>query len=175
MEIIDVTLKIRKASILFIEHYGIFPWLLEVSRNLHKQETEHFELIVKMMDKLLNTILNMKGDIAHYKLMLLNIALCLKSCLVTDIRIGVFTSYINILQKLLLSRHMKIIVTKERILEIVEFSRKILDNIEECDDMLRFGCEYVTKIDCLEDDDEVLVAKNSLRTLVWTWCAHEIN
>ncbi|XP_043517352.1 uncharacterized protein LOC122532565 isoform X2 [Frieseomelitta varia] len=175
LEIIDVTLKIRKASILFIEHYGIFPWLLEVSRNLHKQETEHFELIVKMMDKLLNTILNMKGDITHYKLMLLNIALCLKSCLFTDIRIRVFISYINILQKLLLSRHMKIIVTKEYILEIVEFSRKILDNIEECDDMLRFGCEYVTKIDCSKDDDEVQVAKNSLRTLVWTWCAHEIN
>ena len=117
----------------------------------------------------------MKGEIAHYKIMLLNVALCLNSRLVTDIGIEIFILYINILQKLLLSRHMKIIVTKEHILEILEFSRKILDNIEECDDMLRFGCEYVTKIDCSKDGDEIQIARNSLRTLVWTWCAHEIN
>ena len=79
--------------------------------------------------------------------MVLSIALCLKSHLTKDIRIEIFTLYINILQKLLLSKHMKIIVTKEQILEILEFSTKILDNTEECDDMLRFGCEYVTKID----------------------------
>ncbi|CAD1472827.1 unnamed protein product, partial [Heterotrigona itama] len=168
LEVVDVALNIRKASILFIECYGILPWLLEVSSNLHKEEIENLELVVKMMDKLLNTILNMKDDIAHYKLMLLNIALCLKSRLVTDIRIGIFILYINVLQKLLLSRHMKIIVTKEHILEIVEFSKKILDDIEECDDMLRFGCEYVTKIDCSKDDDEIQIARNSLRTLVWT-------
>lgn len=130
---------------------------------------------MKMTDKLLNTILNMKGDIVHYKLMVLSIALSLKSHLTKDIRIEIFTLYINILQKLLLSKHMKIIVTKEQILEILEFSTKILDNTGECDDMLRFGCEYVTKIDCLEDDDEVQIARNSLRTLVWTWCIHETN
>ncbi|XP_068980001.1 nucleolar pre-ribosomal-associated protein 1 [Bombus flavifrons] len=175
LEIIDATLKITKASILFIECYGILPWLLEVARSLPKRETQHFELVVKMMDKLLNTVLNMKGDIVHYKLVVLSIALSLKSHLTKDIRIEIFTLYINILQKLLLSKHMKIIVTKEQILEILEFSTKILDNIGECDDMLRFGCEYVTKIDCLEDDDEVQIARNSLRTLVWTWCIHETN
>ena len=97
MEIINVTLKIPKASILFIECYGLLPWLLEVVKNLHKvNEVQHIELIVKIMNKLLNTILNIKGDVIHYKLMLLNIALCLKSYLVKDIKIKTFILYINI-------------------------------------------------------------------------------
>lgn len=175
MEIINVTLKITKASILFIECYGLLPWLLEVVKNLNKYEVQHIELIVKIMNKLLNTILNIKGDVIHYKLMLLNIALCLKSYLVKDIKIKTFILYIDILQKLILLKHIKIIVTKECILEILEFSKKLLDNIEECDDMLRFGCEYVTKIDFLKNDDEIEIAKNSLRTLIWTWCIHEID
>lgn len=107
--------------------------------------------------------------------MLLNIALCLKSYLVKDIRIRIFTLYINILQKLILSKSMKLLVTKECVLEILEFSKKILDNIEECDDMLRFGCKYVIKADCLENDNEMQIARNSLRTFVWTWCIHETN
>ncbi|OAD59845.1 Nucleolar pre-ribosomal-associated protein 1 [Eufriesea mexicana] len=175
LEILNATLKIRKASILFIENYGLFPWLLEITNNLQQHEVQHTEVIVKIMDKLLNSVLHIKGDIIPYKLMILNVVLCLKSHLVKDIRIKIITLYINILQKLILSKSMKIVITKECILEILEFSKKILDNLEECDDMLRFGCKYVIKADCSENDDEIQIARNSLRTLVWTWCSHEAN
>ncbi|CAK9816187.1 Nucleolar pre-ribosomal-associated protein 1 [Anthophora quadrimaculata] len=174
LEIIDVTLKITKGSILLIESHGLLPWLLEVARNSYKYGPRHIEIIVKIMDKLLNTILNIKGDIVHYKLMLLNIALCLKSHLVTNIKISTFVLYINTLQTLLLSKCMKVIVTKEHMIEILEFSKKLLDDTDECDDMLRFGCEYVTNAPCSKNNDEIEVAKNSLRTLVWTWCVHDV-
>ncbi|KOC67633.1 Nucleolar pre-ribosomal-associated protein 1 [Habropoda laboriosa] len=174
LEVIDVTLKITKGSVFLIEGHGLLPWLFEVARNSYKYGVQYIELIVKIMDKILNIILNIKGDTVHYKLMLLNVALCLKSHLVKNIKIGTFTLYINILQTLLLSKCMKVIVTKEHMTEILEFSKNLLDDVDECEDMLRFGCEYVTKVHCLNNNDEIEVAKNSLRTLVWTWCIHEV-
>ncbi|XP_076163667.1 nucleolar pre-ribosomal-associated protein 1 isoform X2 [Ptiloglossa arizonensis] len=174
LEIINVTLKITKASVLLIEGHGLFPWLLEVTNNLRSYETQYIEFIVKIMDKLLSTVLKIKGDTDHYKLMLLNIALSLKLYLYKDIKITVFTLYINILQKLLLSKYMKMVVTKECVMEILEFSKNYLGNMDECDNMLRFGCEYITKADCFENDNEIKVARNCLRTMVWTWCSHEV-
>ncbi|CAL7951618.1 unnamed protein product [Xylocopa violacea] len=173
LEVIAVTLEITKAAILLIEGHGLFPWLLEVTENLHKHEVQHTKLVVKIMDKLLNTILSIKGDVVHYKLMLLNVVLRLNLHLVRDIELDTFTLYINILQKLILTKQMKVIVTKEHLMKILEFSKELLDDIEDCDDMLRFGCEYVTKVD-YSKNNKFEETKNSVRTLVWTWCSHEI-
>ncbi|XP_053970281.1 nucleolar pre-ribosomal-associated protein 1 [Hylaeus volcanicus] len=172
LEVIDSTLKINSASILLIEGYGLLPWLLEITNNLHSHEIEYIEFIVKIMDTLLNTILRIEGDTVHYKLMLLNVALSLKSHLSKDIKVIVFTVYINILQRLFLSRCMKMAVSKEYIMEILQFSKNLLGNLDECEDMLRFGCEYISKAECIEDN-EIEVARNCLRTMVWTWCSHE--
>ncbi|XP_043249486.1 nucleolar pre-ribosomal-associated protein 1 [Colletes gigas] len=174
LEVIDVALKTTKASVYLIEGYGLLPWLLEVAYNLRTHEIRLTELVVKIIDKILNTILKMGGDTVHYKLMLLKIALSLMSRLSKDVKIIVFTLYINILQKLLLSKYMKMAVTKEHIMEILEFSKHFVGDIDECEDMLRFGCEYITKVDCVENDNEIEVARNCLRTMVWTWCSHEI-
>ncbi|KZC10332.1 Nucleolar pre-ribosomal-associated protein 1, partial [Dufourea novaeangliae] len=174
LEVVDATLKITKGSVLLIEGHGLFPWLLHVTTNLHSNEVQYIELLVKILDTLLNTILKMNGDTVHYKLMLLNVALSLKTHLSKDIKVTAFALYINILQKLFLSKHMKIIVTKEQIMDILEFSKRLFGNMDECEDMLRFGSEYVTKVDCSENDNEVEVARNCLRTMIWTWCSHEI-
>lgn len=174
LEVIDVTLKITKASVLLIEGHGLLPWLFEVTKNSYTREAPYIELIVKIMDKVLNTVLNIKGDTFHYKLMLLNIALNLKSHCSKDIKIDTFTLYVNILQKLLLSKYMKTIVRKEHLMEILEFSKGLLGNMNECEDMLRFGCEYVTKVDCVENTNDIQVARNCMRTMVWTWCSHQV-
>ncbi|XP_076686746.1 nucleolar pre-ribosomal-associated protein 1 isoform X3 [Andrena cerasifolii] len=174
LEVIDVTLKITKASVLLIEGHGLLPWLFEVTKNSYTREAPYMELIVKIMDKVLNTVLNIKGDTFHYKLMLLNIALNLKSHCSKDIKIDIFTLYVNILQKLLLSKYMKTIVSKEHLMDILEFSKGLLGNMNECEDMLRFGCEYVTKVDCVENSNEIEVARNCMRTMVWTWCIHQV-
>ncbi|XP_076754806.1 nucleolar pre-ribosomal-associated protein 1 [Xylocopa sonorina] len=173
LEIIAVTLEITKAGLFLIEGHGLFPWLLEVTENLHKHKVQHAKLVVRIMDKLLNTILSIKGDVVHYKSMLLNVALRLNLNLVKNVGLDTFMLYVNILQKLLLTKQMKVIFTKEHLMRILEFSKELLDDIEDCDDMLRFGCEYVTKVD-YSKNNKFEVTKNSLRTLVWTWCSHEI-
>ena len=97
LEIINVTLKITKASILLIEGHGLLPWLLGITTNLCKQEARHFELIMEIINKLLSTILNIKANSNQFKMMLLNIVLSLKSHLSKDIKITTFILYINIL------------------------------------------------------------------------------
>ncbi|XP_076235375.1 nucleolar pre-ribosomal-associated protein 1 [Calliopsis andreniformis] len=174
LEVIDATLKIPKAAILLIEGYGLLPWLFEVTRNLSSHETQHIELTVNINDKVLNTLLNIKGDTENYKLILLNSILSLKSYLFKNIAIGTFTLHVNTLQRLLLSKQMTMIVSKEYITEILEFSKEFLGSMDECEDMLRFGCEYVTKVDSSENDSEAERARNCLRTMVWTWCTHQI-
>nr|XP_012144425.1 PREDICTED: nucleolar pre-ribosomal-associated protein 1 [Megachile rotundata] len=172
LEVINVTLKIAKASTLLIEGHGLLPWLLGITTDLYKQETRHIELIVEITNKLLNTILSTKGNTNHFKIMLLNVILNLQLHLSKDIKITTFTLYVNILQKLLESKSIKTIVTKDNIIEILELSKKLLGSIDGCDDMMRFGCKYITKTDC-SSQDETAIARNSLRTLVWTWCNNE--
>nr|XP_031843473.1 nucleolar pre-ribosomal-associated protein 1 [Nomia melanderi] len=174
LEIVCATLRITKGSILLIKGHGLLPWLFNITMGLHDHEVQYVDLIIKIVDTLLNIILKMKEDTVHYKLMLLNIVLNLKSKLPKNIKMAIFILYINILQKLLLSKHMKMVVTKEHVMEILEFSKKLLGNMDECENMLRFGSEYITKVDCSENDNEVEVARNCLRTMVWTWCNHEI-
>ncbi|XP_076642321.1 nucleolar pre-ribosomal-associated protein 1 [Halictus rubicundus] len=174
LEIICVVLKMTKAAILLMKGHGLLPWLLNIATNLRDHEVQYLELIIKIIDALLNTILKMEEDTIHYKIMLLNISLSLKSHLSKDIKIAVFILYVNVLQKLFLSKHMQTVVPKERLMEILEFSKKLLGDIDECEDILSFGCEYVTKVDCSKNDNEIEVAKNSLRTMVWTWCSHEM-
>ncbi|XP_017877569.1 nucleolar pre-ribosomal-associated protein 1 [Ceratina calcarata] len=172
LEIIDAVLEITKAATLLMEHHGLLPWLLEVAGNLNKHDSRSIELVVKIMDKLLKTM-GTKGDGMPYKLMLLNVAFRLKSHLVSDINISTFTLYVNILQKLFLSKQIRVTVTKEDIIEVVEFSKRLSIDVEECEDMLRFGCGYITEINCRKDG-ELQIARNALRTLVWTWCGHKV-
>nr|XP_034186486.1 nucleolar pre-ribosomal-associated protein 1 [Osmia lignaria] len=173
LEIINVTLKITKASILLIEGHGLLPWLLGITTNLCKQEARHFELIMEIINKLLSTILNIKANSNQFKMMLLNIVLNLKSHLSKDIKISTFILYINILQKLIETKSIKMIVTEKDIMEILGFSKELLGDIDECDEMLRFGYKYITKTNC-SSQNETEVARNSLKTLMWTWCSNDI-
>ncbi|XP_076278899.1 nucleolar pre-ribosomal-associated protein 1 isoform X2 [Lasioglossum baleicum] len=174
LEIICVVLKMTKASILLIKGHGLLPWLLDIAMNLRNHEVQFLELIIKIIDALLNTILKMEEDTTHYKTMLLNISMSLKSHLSKDIKVAVFKLYVNVLQKLFLSKQMQMVVTKEHLMEILEFSKKRLGDIDECEDMVSFGCEYITKVDCSTNDNDIEMARNCLRTMVWTWCSHEM-
>lgn len=173
LEIINLTLKITKASVLLIEGHGLLPWLLGITMNLCKQEARHIELVMEIINKLLSTILSIKGSNNQFKMMLLNIVLSLQSHLSKDIKITTFILYINILQKLIETKSIKMIVTEKHIMEILGFSKELLGNIDECDEMLRFGYKYITKTNC-SSQDETEVARNSLKTLVWTWCSNDI-
>ncbi|XP_076378630.1 nucleolar pre-ribosomal-associated protein 1 [Megalopta genalis] len=173
LEIICVTLKMTKACILLMKGYGLLPWLLIIAMNLRNNDVQSVELVIKIIDALLNTILKMKENTIHYRSMLLSISLNLKSHLSKDIKVTVFTLYMNVLQKLFLSKHIQMIVAKEHLIEILEFSKKLLGDLDECEDILNFGCEYVTKINCSESDNEIEVARNCLRTMLWTWSSHE--
>ncbi|XP_078049999.1 nucleolar pre-ribosomal-associated protein 1 isoform X2 [Augochlora pura] len=174
LETICVTLKMTKACVLLMKGHGLLPWLLNIAMNLRDNDVQSVELVIRIIDALLNTILKMNEDTIQYKSMLLNILLNLKSHLSKDIKVTVFTLYINALQKLFLSKQIQMIVAKEHLIEILEFSKKLLGDMDECEDILNFGCEYVTKINYPESDNEIEIAHNCVRTMVWTWSSHEI-
>lgn len=174
LEVIESSTKIPKSCLLLIRGYGLLSWLTETVIRLENCDAQYVTLLINIVSNILKALLCVKQEYDTYKILLLKILLSLKTRLTIGISIFSFEQYLSILQKLLVSKDLDNIVSKKDMKDIVEFSKNLIGKIDEYENMLDHGCEFVSKTENSNMENELEATRTSMRSLVWTWCRYRV-
>ncbi|KAG7208509.1 hypothetical protein KM043_014732 [Ampulex compressa] len=167
LEVIEATSRISKASVLLVSEYSLLPWLSEVVGHSVCEQIHFVELLVNIVNNLYNALTQRKADMLHYNALLLRIVLNIESYLTKDTDVAIFGLYISVFQKLLAYKHSTLIVKRENMCRLLELSKDILQDVDDCEDMFYHDCEYAQDIDRVETEREII--KEDLKAIVRAW------
>ncbi|KAK2577471.1 hypothetical protein KPH14_003572 [Odynerus spinipes] len=170
LEVIESSTKIPKSCLLLVRGYGLIPWLTETVVRLEMCETECATLLIDIVCNISDALSCAKQEYDCYKIMLLRILLSLKSHLTRGLGIRSFGKYLDLLQKLLTSKDLENVINKQDMKDLVGFARNLVGQVNECQDILNHGCEFVNKAENSNSNDESEITRKRLQALVWTWC-----
>ncbi|XP_046813044.1 nucleolar pre-ribosomal-associated protein 1 [Vespa crabro] len=174
LEVIESSTRIPKSCRLLIRGYGLLSWLTETVIRLENCDPQYVTLLINIVSNILKALLWVKQEYDSYKFLLLKILLSLKTRLTIGLSIFSFEQYLTLLQKLLVSKDLNNIVSKEDMKDIVNFSKNLIGKIDEYENMLDHGCEYVNKTEISNMANELEATRTSMRSLVWTWCKYRV-
>ncbi|KAL2733339.1 nucleolar pre-ribosomal-associated protein 1 isoform X2 [Vespula maculifrons] len=174
LEVIDSSTRIPKSCLLLIRGYGLLFWLTETVIRLENCDAQYVTLFINIVSNILKALLCAKQEYDSHKVLLLKILLSLKTRLTIGISMFSFEQYLSLLQKLLVSKDLDNVISKEDMKDIVDFSKSLIGKIDEYENMLNHGCEFVGKTENSNMENELEATRTSMRSLVWTWCKYRV-
>ncbi|XP_015124059.1 nucleolar pre-ribosomal-associated protein 1 [Diachasma alloeum] len=168
LQIINSAVKISKAGI-FCRNSGLLVWLSEVADGLNVRDIEGIELIVNIVKNLPDTLLNCNDKDSHMQFMLLDVLKTLIPKLSITMKMSSYSKLLRSLRDILQNKLLCEMIHKNQIQHLIEVSKNIIGDVEECTEILGHECEFITKKEVTECNNEVCSAKVNLRNIVITW------
>ncbi|XP_012269209.2 nucleolar pre-ribosomal-associated protein 1 isoform X2 [Athalia rosae] len=168
LQVINSAVKIPNAALLLTTGYGLLPWLNEVTYSLNEDDLDFISIFINVIWNLFESLKksNKKCEVLDY--MLLSTMMNLKIHLSRNTDIESYKNYIVLLEKIVSTRPSVFSksLSVNHIQELVQLSKIILGEVDECEDLMQFGAKFFMKNLNSDCQDDVAVAKNSLRKLI---------
>ncbi|XP_015600464.1 nucleolar pre-ribosomal-associated protein 1 [Cephus cinctus] len=174
LEVLESTVKLQKAAWILVSGYALLPWLHEAAESIDSRDMELFNTTVSLLKNLLKSIPQNHLKSGHARTMILSILLTLKSRLPKNVSLTCYTNYIEALKNTLTNKNICKGLSKKDVKDIIDMSKKLLGSINDCEDMLTYSCEFSVKTSDSLSNDELTIAKISLKELIFTWYNHRI-
>ncbi|XP_043270889.1 nucleolar pre-ribosomal-associated protein 1 [Venturia canescens] len=174
LEIIESTVKIKKAGLLLTQSYGLVVWLAEISSNLTTvYQTENVQVIVSIIREILNSVTRTNDRDKDTQFLLLNV-LKNVSCsynLSKNTSVSCFNNYMSSLSEILQNKSLRSALTRQDLEKLVEIGKNIYGDVDDILDTLENGAEFAARIDDSKVlDDEISIGRANLRKAVFFWC-----
>ena len=158
---------------ILVNGYAILPWLISVAESLNRGDVESIVCIVNIVNNILNVLREMKSKETYHYVMLIKALLCLKDYFNQNFKVEHYKTFINTLNKTIINNIVCNVLTKHHIKNLINFSKLLLENVNECELMLQHGCKFIKMKYFDADNDSTL--RESLCKLIITWCNYNQN
>lgn len=152
---------------ILVNGYALLPWLITVSENLHNGDVDHISCIIDIVNNILNVLRESKSKEVYYHLMLIKILLCLKSHFKQNLTPECLKTFVDVLNQSIINSTVSNAFTEDHMKDVIKFSKHLLQNVDECEAILQFGCKFVKRKN--QESDRCGSPQDSLCKLIMTW------
>jgi hypothetical protein len=152
---------------ILVNGYALLPWLITVTESLNKGDIESTICIIDIVNNILSAFEESKSKLTHHYLMLMKILQFLKLSFSQNLTIECLKNFMDVLNKTIINKAVCSAFTKDQLKYIINNSKALLGNVNECEALLQFGCKFVKKnhVNCKSD----LSPHQCLYQLITTW------
>ncbi|XP_046741321.1 nucleolar pre-ribosomal-associated protein 1 [Diprion similis] len=179
LQVIKSAVKIPNTAVLLVTGYGLLPWLHDIIYSSDVNDTEFVTIFIEVTLNLYDSLVksNEKNEDVYF--MFLRTMMNFKSMLSRSTNIESYKNYVSTMEKIVSYKPNDFckILSSKFMTALVQLSKTILGEVNECEDILQHGSKFANKtlrLHCRDnhstsDGNDITLAKNSLLKLLFTW------